>query len=103
MAKNDTKNAKRVTIDVAHQPDPKPMPNLLQQGHNVTYSIGTSLQQGLLKISRDKHRVKIATANSVTLFDSTKNAAMTTYDSGADGDYVSEEDRKRASLLILRR
>ena len=103
MAKNDSKNAKRVRIDAAHQPNPKSKPTLLQRGRNVTYSIGTSLRRRMHKIGRDKHRVQFSTANSVTSFDSDDNAAMITYDSGADGHYISEEDRKRASLPILRR
>ena len=102
MAKTDTKNTRRVTINLAHQTNIKPKPNLLQRGCNVTYSIGTSLQQGLLKTSRDKHRVQFAMANSETKFDSADNAAMITYDSGADGHYISEEDRKRAGLPNLR-
>ena len=101
--KNDTKNAQRVMIDAAHQTDRKPQPNLLQRGRNVTYSIGTSLRRGLQKISSEKHRVQFSKANSVTSFGSADNAAMITYDSGADGHYISEEDRKRARLPILRK
>ena len=70
------------------------MPTLIQQGRNATYSIGTSLQRGLIKISRDKHQVRFATANSVTKFDSADMAAMITYDSGADSHYISEADQK---------
>ena len=101
MARNDAKNAKRVTIDVAHQPDKKPTPTLIQQGHNAIYSIGTSLWRGLLKISRDKHRVRFATANIITKFDSADMAAIITYDSGADGHYISKDDQKQAGLSTL--
>ena len=92
MAKNDAKNAKRVTIDVAHQPDTESMPTLLQRGRNTTYSIGTSLLRGLIKISRDKYQVRFSTANSVMKFDSADIASMTTYDSGVDSHYISKAD-----------
>ena len=36
-------------------------------------------------------------------FHATNEATMMTYDSGADGRYVSEKDRKQAGLPIIRR
>ena len=102
MAKNDVKNTKQVTIDAAHQPDTKPTPTLIQRQRNDSYSIGTSLRRGLLKISHDKHHDRFATANSKTKFYSANIGAMITYASGADGHYISEADRKPAGLPILR-
>ena len=47
MAKNDLTNAKRVTIDNAHEPSIKPAPSLMQQGRNLSYRKGTSLRRAI--------------------------------------------------------
>ena len=40
--------------------------------------------------------------NSITKFNTADIAAMITYESGADGHYISKADQKRAGLHILR-
>ena len=39
---------------------------------------------------------------SVQIFDAGEEPVMITYDSGADGNYVREEDRARLGIPILR-
>ena len=94
MAKQDLKNAKRVTIDAAHEPTKNPTSTLPQGGSNTGYSMTTSLRWGLLKIRYDNKRVRFAMANSVTKFNSADIVAMITYDSGADGNYIIKADKK---------
>ena len=102
MAKNDLTNAKRVTIDNAHNPSNKPAPSLMQRGRNLSYRMGTSLRRAIQHLQYDNQRVQFDTKNRVTTFIKDDVAAMITYDSGADGHYVSEDDRIKAKLPILR-
>ena len=46
--------------------------------------------------------VRFASKPTIATFQD-EEAIMLTYDSGADGNYLSEEDRKKAGLPILRR
>ena len=47
--------------------------------------------------------VRFANKTTIATFQDKEEAIMLTYDSGADGNYLSEEDRKKAGLPILRR
>ena len=64
--------------------------------------MGTSLRRAIQHIRPANLHVRFETANKVKQFHSSDIAAMITYDSGADGHYISEADRKRAKLPILR-
>ena len=64
--------------------------------------MGTSLRRALQQIKPHNQRVWFETGNTVTQFHTRDVAAMITFDSGADGHYISEADRKRAKLPILR-
>ena len=103
MAKQDIKNEKRATIDHAHKPANKPNLSLVQQGHNTSYQMGTSLRRAIQHLRHDNQRVLFDTKNSVTRFHCKSIAAMITYDSGADGPYISEEYIKRARIPMIRK
>ena len=84
MAKQDIKNEKRATIDHAHKPANKPNLSLVQQGHNTSYQMGTSLRRAIQHLRHDNQRVLFDTKNSVTRFHRGNITAMIKYDSGSD-------------------
>lgn len=102
MAKADTTNKQRIAIDNNHQLKP-PTLSLLQQGRNLGYNISTSIGRTIKKINSNSKRVHFAAKHKVRTFRTDQvTAAMITYDSGADGHYISERDRRSIGLPILR-
>ena len=101
LAKGDTKNAKKQKIEDAHKPTSQPALSLMQRGRNASYSVGTSFKRAVQKLRHDNQRVRFASANSVAQFNSNDLATAITFDSGADGHYISERDRCKAGLPIL--
>jgi hypothetical protein len=75
---------------------------LAQRGRNTAYSLGTTIGRTLKKISNNKH-VSFAKNNEVHLFDNAETPIMITYDSGADGHYISEKDHRKVGLPIIRK
>ena len=73
----------------------------MQRGRNLSYRMGTSLRRAIQHLQYDNQRVQFDTKNRVTTFISNDVAAMITYDSGADGHYISEDNRIKAKLPIL--
>jgi hypothetical protein len=101
MAKNDNNNARRLAIDAAHAKQDKPRIGLVQQGRNTAYAFGSALKRQFKSITKNKH-VSFAKHHMVRQFDDNITCVMVDYDSGADGHYISEEDRCKAGLPILR-
>ncbi len=75
---------------------------MAQHGCNTAYNLGTTISQILKKISNNKH-VRFAKHNEVHLFENAETLIMMTYDSGADGHYISEKDRCKVGLPIIRK
>jgi hypothetical protein len=100
LAKGNQTNTQRRAIDSAHVKNNKPAIGLAQRGCNTAYSLGTAIGRTLKKISNNKH-VRFAKNNKVHLFDNAETPIMMTYDSGADGHYISEKDRRKAGLPII--
>eukprot|EP00956_Cyclotella_meneghiniana_P024798 scaffold50421_cov81-Cyclotella_meneghiniana.AAC.3 len=98
MAKADVTNKNRNAIDANHKLN-QHQPSLLQQGRNASYRISTAFKRATTNTAK---RVRFAANHSVRTFTS-HPAAFITFDSGADGHYVSEKDRKAAGLPILKR
>ena len=101
MAKNDNKNARRLAIDAAHAKPDKPRIGIVQQGRNTAYTFGSALKRQFKSITKSKH-VSFAKQHTVRQIDENITCVMVHYDSGADGNYISEEDRRKAGLPILR-
>jgi hypothetical protein len=80
-----------MAINAAHTKRGTPSIGLAQRGRNAAYSLGSAFNRTIKKINKNKH-VTFATTHPV----------MVTYDSGADGHYISERDRRSAGLPILR-
>jgi hypothetical protein len=72
-----------------------------QRGHNAVYSLGSAFNQTIKKINKNKH-VSFATHNEVHQYTNNEQHIMVTYDSGANGHYISKKDRHKAGLPILR-
>ena len=90
LAKADETNKKRMAINAAHTKRGTTSIGLAQRGRNAAYSLGSAFNRTIKKINKNKH-VSFST-----------HPVMVTYDSGADGHYISEKDRRKAGLPILR-
>ncbi len=101
-AKGNQTNTQRRAIDSAHVKNNKPAIGWAQCGRNTAYSLGTTIGRTLKKISSNKH-VRFAKNNEVHIFDNTETPIMITYNSGADGHYISEKDRRKVGLPIIRK
>ncbi len=102
LAKGDQTNTQRLVIDSAHINSNKPAIGLTQRSCNAAYSLGMTISQTFKKISINKH-VRFAKHNKVHLFSNTETPIMVTYDSGADGHYISKKDRRKAGLPIIQK
>jgi hypothetical protein len=102
LAKGEQTNTQRRAIDAAHVKNNKPTIGLAQHGRNTAYRLGTSISQTFKQISNNKH-IRFIKHNEVHIFNDAATTIMVTYDSGADGHYISEKDRRMAGLPILRK
>ena len=89
MAKNDKANKKRITIDAAHAASTKSKPTIWQQGRNASQTLSTAVRRFVCSCKGDNKRVRFG-SNVTATFGSRDEATMLTYDSGADGNYLSE-------------
>ncbi|KAL7488941.1 hypothetical protein ACHAW6_014541, partial [Cyclotella cf. meneghiniana] len=76
--------------------------SLRQQSRNVTSSLRTAISRALHQFIPHQKRVRFSNTRSVRIFHSGEKPTLITYDSGADGHYLSEKDRISAGLPILR-
>jgi len=106
-AKAGTTEVRQTTIDKAHDrsnADKKPAASIKQLAQNTTYGMCTAIKRAANQLLTNKKQVtfnlngethnhnKLERANTVHL----------AYNSGADGHYVSKDDRKEACMPILR-
>ena len=92
LAKADETNKKRTAINAAHtKRGTATSIGLVQRGRNAAYSLGSAFNRTIKKINKNKH-VSFATHNSVHQYIDNEQPIMLTYDSGADGHYISEKD-----------
>jgi len=103
MANYDKSNARRVAIDTAHSTPTKSEPSLLQQSKNLDRMLSAATCRLVHKITNsNQHRIMFAGQAMVAIYNIKNSTVMVTYDSGADGQYIREADRKTAGLPILR-
>ena len=105
MAKRDTSNKQRISIDQNHDIANRVLP-WQAKTKNAVHSLGSSLKRAVGQVKKTFNATKTVTFASkrqVRVYRQQDVAAMITYDSGADGHYISEGDRKAACLPILRR
>jgi hypothetical protein len=99
MAKQDKNNKQRHAIDANHKIE-QPHISMGQRSRNIGYSISSGFKRTINKLTPQKH-VRSTKTHRVLKFKTAEIAAMITYDSGADGNYVSECDRAAVGLPIL--
>ena len=74
-----------------------------QFGKNALRAAVSMVRRGLRTFSKRTKRVRFGTKPRVATFVESEAATVfATYDSGADGNYISEADRARAGWPILR-
>jgi hypothetical protein len=89
LAKGNQTNTQCRAINSAHVKNNKPAIGLAQRGCNTTYSLGMTIGRTLKKISNNEH-VRFAKNNEVHFFDNAETPIMMTYNSGANGHYISK-------------
>jgi hypothetical protein len=102
--KRDKTNKQRISIDKNHQLPHRQIEwkqQVKNAAHNITGSIYRALKSAKTSVTKIK-TVSFATTRQVRIFQDKEIAAMITYDSGADGHYLSEHDRIKVGLPILR-
>ena len=102
IAKNDSTNKNSIAIDAAHKYQ-EHQPSIIQQGRNAGYRISTAVRRATQSNKANTNRVRFASQHSIRTFHSNKASVFITYDSGADGHYISERDRIAAKLPTLKR
>ena len=103
IAKGNTNDLKKNTIDFEHTKRIKPTPGFIQKGINMGLSIRATIKRAMRFIKADKKRVRFATTITVAEAEQDSATIMVTYDSGADDNYMSESNRANARLPILRK
>jgi hypothetical protein len=102
IAKDNTSNTKHVAINSAHAQHDQPTIGLTQCGRNTACCLGSAFNWTIKKLNRIKH-FSFAMQNEVHPFNATSTPSiMLTYDSGADGHYISKHDQLKAGRPILR-
>jgi len=79
-----------MAINAAHTKRGTTSIGLAQRRRNAAYSLGSAFNHTMKKFNKNKH------------VSFTTHPVMVTYDSGADGHYISKKDRCNAGLPILR-
>jgi hypothetical protein len=101
IAKGNTNNAKCVAINSAHLQCNQPTIRLAQRGRNMACHLGSAFNWTIKKLNKNK-LVSFSKQNMVHLFGAiTFPSIMLTYDSGANGHYISKQDQRKAGLPIL--
>ena len=85
-AKQDYKDARRITIDTAHAdyPQARAKPQLVQQGKNIGYVLATIVHKLVHNFTNNNQQVRSQRTPTVTRFHNKEEPIMITYDSGAD-------------------
>ena len=103
MAKADTSDGRRLTIDKAHdKSNARPTPGIKQQWRNKSYGMCSALKRTATRLLTNKKQVTFGATSTIPATRQA-NAVHITYDSGADDNYVSEKDRMAAGMPILRK
>jgi hypothetical protein len=103
MAKRDTSNVHRVTIDAIHLTPTTSKPSILQQSKNLGQLINASTRRLIQKITNsNQHRVTFAEQAMVAEYNDEDATILVTNNSGADGHCISEKDRHKLGLPLLR-
>ena len=101
-AKADATLPQRLAIKANHKIACPPV-SIQQSSKNLGYAIGSCFKRAAQSMQSTTKHVSFARTHTVRVYNTTNEpAVLATLDSGADGHYISEVDRKRAQLPILR-
>ena len=89
-------------MDAAHKSRGKVTQSLKQKMKNTGQDFGTELRRFTRSLTHNKRKVSFARKTKTVTFNSSDEAVVVTYDSGSDGNYVSDADRTKLGLPILR-
>jgi hypothetical protein len=90
-----------MAINSAHAQCDQPTIGLAQRGQNMAYHLGSAFNRTIKKLNKNTH-VSFTKQNEVYLFNATSTPSiMLTYNSGANGHYISKQDQRKAGLPIL--
>ena len=97
MAKSDTMDRRRKTINVAHnQSNAKPTAGITQLAQNTTYRMCTAFRRTATRLLTNMKQVTFGETHNIQAGESA-NTVHLTYDSRADGHYISKDNRKEAA------
>jgi len=103
LAKQDITAPRFLAVERAHAGYPSPPLSLLQRSLNAGHNLRTNAKRAVQNIVRRRPHVHFASKVQICSYNTAHQAITVTYDSGADGHYISEADRAKAQLPILRR
>ena len=103
LAKGNTTNPKFAAIERAHNGYQNKATSAIQYSKNVGYNWLAKAKRVVQKVMSQRSHVQFADKAQICTYYDDYKPFKVTYDSGADGHYISEQDRKQASLPILRR
>eukprot|EP00804_Cyclotella_cryptica_P028992 CCRYP_012407-RA/>CCRYP_012407-RA protein AED:0.42 eAED:0.45 QI:0/0/0/1/1/1/3/0/246 len=101
-AKANLLHPRRRAIDSAHTRTQQPTATLFQATKNAGYALAANIRRSLLTCLPSAHHVTFQAQAHVRYFNTDNSSPMITYDSGANGHYLSKADRRSARLPILR-
>ena len=103
LAKLNTADPKFAAVERAHDKYRHKHSSLFHKVKNFGFDVQTKAKRIMQKWLDKRPHVRFHPTTQVRTFDINDTALTVTYDSGADGHYISERDRERAGLPILRR
>ena len=98
-----TSIAKNKGRNIQHSDKKTSRPTTWEKGLGLVSTVATAACRLFKQIKQQsKQRVRFSSSVDTQEYDESAMTAEVTYDSGADGNYMSEEDRARLGLPILR-
>jgi len=102
MTKACTTEVRRKTINRAHnQSNAKLMASITQRAQNTMYGMCMAFKRAATRLLTNKKQATFGETNNNKVVEQA-NTVQLTYNSRADGHYVSKNDRKEACMPILR-
>jgi hypothetical protein len=102
MAKYNNNNAKRNTIDLAHSKRVPTHIGWVQRGRNLVYTLSSAFNKTIQKLNKSTQHVRFASHDSEQRYHHQDKPIMITYNSGADGNYLSKRYCVQSGLPILK-
>ncbi len=103
LAKRDTALPRRTAIERGHAITKATTPSILQTSKNWGYALQSTIKDWARTVSKNHSHVRFAKQALIQEFEANDIPIMASLDSGADNHCISEEDKKRLCLPILRK